>query len=93
MIDMTAETGKAPLGYRAVPILAWSAAALGVVFPIVVALVLAAYPHSVAVLCAAREVPGALVVVAAGLVRYGRSVLDSTRTWTGARWRCSGWCR
>ena len=109
---MNIRRGDVPAGYRAVPVIAWSAVFLGIVLPVAVALVLAAYPHSQAVLCATRQVqvgpgsvtfpgpgtpvlypmpvlavtlvwPGvacALVVTASGLVRYGRSVLDSTRT-------------
>lgn len=101
---MTVVRGALPPGYRAVPAVAWSAVFLSIVLPVAAALVLAAYPHSAAVLCAHRQalnVPGApalypmpalavalvwpglacaVIVMAAGVVGYGRSVMDSTRT-------------
>lgn len=101
---MSAARSDAASGYRAVPALAWSAVFLSIVLPVAAALVLAAYPHSGAELCAARRalntpgvpalypMPGlavglvwtgvacALIVLAAGVVCYGRAVMDSTRT-------------
>ncbi|HJP77099.1 MAG TPA: hypothetical protein VJ914_22715 [Pseudonocardiaceae bacterium] len=101
---MSAARSQVPPGYRAVPLLAWSAVLLSVALPVAAAFVLAAYPHSVTELCAARRalnIPGApalyplpplavglvwpgvaaaLIVLTAGVVRYGRSVMDSTRT-------------
>lgn len=101
---MNTVRGQVPPGYRAVPLVAWSAVFLAIAFPVATALVLDAVPHSDAVVCAylhARGLVGvrtsgplpplaiglvwpgiacALIVVASGLVRYGRSIMDSTRT-------------